>query len=87
MEDQTRQLICVVDDERTNALMLSMMLEPDFNVCVAHTGMDAIDMVRARKPDLILLDIILPDLNGYEVCAVKGRSCDKRYPCHFCDRP
>lgn len=69
MEDQTRQLICVVDDERTNALMLTMMLEPDFDVCVAHTGMDAIDMVRKRKPDLVLLDIVLPDVNGYEVCA------------------
>ena len=64
MEDQTRQLICVVDDERTNALMLSMMLEKDFEVCVAYTGLGAIDMVRQRKPDLVLLDIVLPDPHG-----------------------
>ena len=56
-------------NETTDLCMLTMMLEPDFDVCVAHTGMDAIDMVRKRKPDLVLLDIVLPDVNGYEVCA------------------
>ena len=69
MKDDTRQLICVVDDERTNALMLSMMLEKEFDVCMAHTGNDAIAMIREREPDLVLLDIVLPDLSGYEVCA------------------
>jgi PleD family two-component response regulator len=84
MEDETRQLICVVDDERTNALMLSMMLEADFDVCVAHTGRDAITMIRERQPDLILLDIVLPDLNGYEVFAeLKGDPATNDIPVIF----
>lgn len=63
-----RPLICIVDDELINAEMLRLMLATDYDTCVAHSGEEAIDMISSRKPDLVLLDIMLPDLSGYDVC-------------------
>lgn len=64
----TRQLICIVDDERTNAELVRMMLEDDYDICVAHTGEEALSLISNKLPDLVLLDIMLPDISGYEVC-------------------
>ena len=84
MFDGSRRLICVVDDERTTALLLSMMLESEFDVCVAHTGTDAIEMIGKHRPDLVLLDIVLPDLNGYEVCGeLRKKSATRDIPVIF----
>ena len=64
----TRQLICIVDDEKTNAELVRMMLEDEYDICIAHTGEEALSVIRTRQPDLVLLDIMLPDISGYEVC-------------------
>lgn len=61
--------ILVVDDTPANLRLLSkMMTEYGYNVRQAINGKMALTAVQAVKPDLILLDINMPDMNGYEVC-------------------
>lgn len=61
--------ILLVDDEpdiiETSAFMLSMR---NYNVITASCGTEAIEKAKSEKPDLILLDIMMPDINGYDVC-------------------
>lgn len=61
--------ILVVDDEREIINTLKISLESDnYKVVEAYTGDGAIRKARSEAPDLILLDIMLPDMTGYEIC-------------------
>ncbi len=61
--------ILVVDDEPYITDMLAAALRFEgFAVDVAGTGQEALDKARSRRPDLLLLDIMLPDVDGHEVC-------------------
>jgi CheY-like chemotaxis protein len=63
---QTRVLI--VDDEAANREWLKNVLEPaGFNVTLATGGRQAIKLARSSKPDLIMLDLLMPDVNGFDV--------------------
>lgn len=60
--------ILVVDDELSILVPIKFLLEKNnFNVELAQSGRDALDTIAQTKPDLILLDIMLPDLDGYEI--------------------
>lgn len=60
--------ILIVDDELSILVPIKFLLEKnDFNVALAQSGKDALDKISQSKPDLILLDIMLPDLDGYEI--------------------
>ena len=59
--------ILLVEDEPDIAELYSMKLEGEgFNVVVANDGMTAIEIIKHEKPDLTLLDLVMPDINGYE---------------------
>lgn len=63
------QKILVVDDELPIADILKFSLEKEgYHVVLAHDGEEAVDKANAEKPDLILLDIMLPKKDGYAVC-------------------
>ena len=65
----TRQAsILIVDDEVTNIEVLSSILEDEHETYFATSGPDAIEIARSSKPDLILLDVLMPGMDGYEVC-------------------
>lgn len=65
----TRTKILIVDDELDTLLPLKRALEmDDFNVIEAQDGVEALEKVRAEIPDLVLLDLMLPRINGFEVC-------------------
>lgn len=65
----TRTKILIVDDELDMLLPLKRALElEDFNVIEAQDGIEALEKVEAEIPDLVLLDLMLPRLNGFEVC-------------------
>ncbi len=60
--------ILIVDDELSILVPLKFLLEKNhFSVELAQSGKDALDHISNSKPDLILLDIMLPDLDGYEI--------------------
>jgi PAS domain S-box-containing protein len=71
-----------VDDNEGCRYAVSRILElNEFNVREASTGADALRMARSEQPDLVLLDINLPDLNGYEVCKrLKAEPATSRIP-------
>ena len=61
--------LLVVDDEDNLRSMLAAALQHHgFAVSEAANGREALDQIPARRPDLILLDVMMPDLDGFEVC-------------------
>jgi DNA-binding response OmpR family regulator len=65
------RLILVVDDEERMARFIRLNLEHDgFQVVEAYRGMQAIQSVRDKMPDLILLDVMMPDIDGFEVLSM-----------------
>jgi class 3 adenylate cyclase/CheY-like chemotaxis protein len=68
MESQPK--IVVVDDTPTNIKLLEAILTPrNYTVLPAASGSEALELIAREKPDLILLDIMMPGMDGYEVCA------------------
>jgi len=66
--EKTRYKILAVDDEQRMVRFIQLNLEQDgFQVITAYNGKEALDQVRTQLPDLILLDIMMPDINGFEV--------------------
>ena len=62
-------MILLVDDNLQNLKVLGNMLqETGYHLLFAKNGIQALEAVKKRKPDLILLDIMMPDLDGFEVC-------------------
>ena len=64
----TQASILVVDDTPANLSLLSGLLSPRWRVRLAPSGAKALDLVRRQAPDLIVLDVMMPELDGYEVC-------------------
>lgn len=65
---EVRDYILVVDDSPTQALQMQMLLEnAKYRVGVAEDGVDAMRMVRANHPDLVVTDLEMPNKNGLEV--------------------
>src|SRR6476620_5768034 len=61
--------ILVVDDSAFNLKIVSATLAPaGYEVVMASNGREALERVDAMQPDLIILDVMMPELNGYEVC-------------------
>ncbi len=63
--------ILVVDDEPNAVVPIQFLMEQQgYRVMVAERGEDALDLIYQYKPDLVLLDIMLPGINGFEVCEI-----------------
>lgn len=64
-----KEKILVVDDEKNICDLLRMYLEKEgYSVVIAYTGLDAVNMFASENPDLVLLDVMLPQLDGWQVC-------------------
>lgn len=64
-----KPLVLVVDDDPDLVEMVSMKLESeDYRVATAYDGVEAWDRIKAEKPDLVVLDVMMPRKNGYTVC-------------------
>ncbi len=64
-----KQRILIVEDVRLNAQILLNVLKDEYDLRLASNGLEALEMVKEQMPDLILLDIIMPEMDGYAVCA------------------
>ena len=70
--------ILIVDDEKNICDLLRMYLEKDgFRTIIANNGRAALQLFREREPDLVLLDIMLPELDGWQVCREIRKVSDK----------
>ena len=79
-----KRLVLVVDDEPSNILTLYEILKPYYEVCMATSGQDALAFCEQSPPDLVLLDVLMPDLSGYEVCRrLKASDATREIPVLF----
>jgi len=70
--------ILLVDDEKDLVDVVTMRLEAnDYEVIVAYDGQEALDKAKNETPDLIILDLMLPKIDGYKVCRML--KFDKKY--------
>lgn len=76
--DNNKKKILVVDDESGLVEMLSIRLEANnYQVIAASDGQEGLDKARAESPDLIILDLMLPKLDGCQVC--RALKSDEKY--------
>ncbi len=73
-----KEKILVVDDEKNICDLLRMYLEKEgYSVVMAHNGIDAVNTFASENPDLVLLDIMLPQLDGWQVCREIRKTSEK----------
>ena len=91
MSETKKNSVLVVDDEHANSLALIHILGTDYTVYAEKNGKDAIETAKELKPDVILLDILMPEMDGYEVlAALKTNETTKEIPVIFitgCHKP
>lgn len=66
----TMPTILVVDDQVINIEVLNNALQDDYRVVFATNGNDALKQAKEQQPDLILLDVVMPGMDGYQVCSM-----------------
>jgi len=78
----TRKKILLVDDAKTVLMMEQMILnQPEFQLITAHDGEQAVELALSETPDLILLDVIMPNMTGIEVLErLRSEPATKRVP-------
>lgn len=70
--------ILIIEDEAEMVEMIKMRLEANnYEVLAAYDGWSGLEMAKKEKPDLIILDLMLPKMDGYKVCVMLKR--DQRY--------
>jgi len=78
--DVARLKILIVDDEVTNRMVLNAMLKKDgFTVLMAENGKEAIEIFEKENPDLILMDVMMPVMDGYEATRIIKSSVGERF--------
>lgn len=81
---QEKPLILIVEDTIANIKILVGSLKSAYDIGVATNGEDAISYLKDHTPDLVLLDILMPEMNGYEVCQImKQDETTKNIPIIF----
>ena len=84
MKDLSESRILIVDDTRANIDILVEALRNDYKLSVAVDGSAALRSVEKNPPDLVLLDIMMPDVDGYEVCRqLRAREATRELPVMF----
>lgn len=67
----SKQKVLIVDDEPNIVMSLEFLFRRnDYEVLIARNGTEALDLLTSKVPDIILLDIMMPDVDGYEICMV-----------------
>jgi len=71
--------VLIVDDDRDQVELLCLQLEDEYLPIPAYAGKEAIELVKAELPDLILLDLMLPECDGYEICSILKNDSEFRF--------
>ena len=80
--DQNRPMktILIVEDNPVNMDLMIQLLEEDYHLILAVDGSEALEMISSQKPDLVLMDMSLPEVDGYD--ATQRIKADKKL-CHI----
>jgi len=78
----TRKKILLVDDAETILMMERMILnKAGYELITAKDGQEAVSKAQAERPDLILMDVVMPKMNGFEACKqLRGHDTTKAIP-------
>lgn len=84
-DSQEKKLILIVDDVLQNLQVIgTALIDAGYEISMATSGQQCLDMLENIYPDLILLDIMMPEMNGYEVCKrIKSNEILKEIPVIF----
>ncbi|MCL2441057.1 MAG: response regulator [Treponema sp.] len=66
-EQNKKNSLLIVDDDASNLMELTRILQPEYNIYMAKNGASALEKAQLNVPDLILLDVVMPDMNGFDV--------------------
>ncbi len=81
---RARPCLLVVDDQPINIQVLYRIFSPDYRVLMATSGAKALELCRDDPPDLVLLDVVMPEMDGREVChRLKGDEATRNIPVIF----
>ena len=81
MEKKNFKILLVDDEESVRQTAQTVLIEYGYNVVTAQDGKDALEVVTSEKPDLIISDINMPNMNGFQFCkAVKDNNITSRIP-------
>jgi putative two-component system response regulator len=76
--------LLIVDNDESDLVDLRLILEPEYELFITGSGLDALGIAARLKPDLILMDVQMPDMSGYEVCeALKANPATEAIPVIF----
>ena len=64
-----KKILAVDDDKAVTTLLENLLSAKGYKVLTANDGLDAMVQVRNNVPDLIILDVMMPEINGYDVCS------------------
>lgn len=79
--EQSKETVLVADDEPAIRRLVRRMLEKDYNVMEAQNGREAIDMAYSYRPDIIFMDMMMPEVNGLSACyAIKANESTREIP-------
>ena len=67
-ENMKLSKVLVVDDQPANVKLITAVLKRDYEIIPAYGGLEALEKVDSEKPDIVLLDVMMPEIDGYEVC-------------------
>ncbi|MCX9083509.1 MAG: response regulator [Candidatus Methanoperedens sp.] len=65
---ESKGKVLIVDDEEVNIRIIEAYLNKEYKIIKAQSGNEALSKIREDKPDLVLLDIMMPQISGYDVC-------------------
>ncbi|MFO7996251.1 MAG: response regulator [Dehalococcoidia bacterium] len=81
MYEQKRKTVLIADDEPAVRKLLCRMLDNDYNVIEAHNGREAVNMAGSHKPDIVFMDMMMPEVDGLSACyAIKTNETTREIP-------
>lgn len=81
MNEEIKKKILIIDDDPGDILWLRRIINSRYVIIEAQDGLHALEMAKSEQPDLVLLDVMMPKISGYTVCAkIKGNPDTKDIP-------
>ena len=79
MNKENRSKLLVVDDKPFNVELMEGYLSSDYEIITACNGEEALDKIQSEDPDMVLLDVMMPGMNGFEVCKIIKSDVNTRF--------